>query len=71
MAAEAEAAREARAKIIRAHGEEKATKALKQAADELAHNPHAIQLRYLQVYYSFPVKSGFLEPVGDEVFDRE
>ena len=49
MAAEAEAAREARAKIIRAHGEEKATKALKQAADELAHNPHAIQLRYLQV----------------------
>ena len=49
MAAEAEAAREARAKIIRAHGEEKATQALKQAADELAHNPHAIQLRYLQV----------------------
>ena len=59
MAAEAEAAREARAKIIRAHGEEKATRALKQAADELAHNPHAIQLRYLQVYYSFQVKSGF------------
>ena len=49
MAAEAEAAREARAKIIRAHGEEKATQALKQAADELAHNPNAIQLRYLQV----------------------
>jgi len=52
MAAEAEAAREARAKIIRAHGEEKATKALKQAADELAHNPHAIQLRYLQTLSS-------------------
>ncbi len=50
MAAEAEAAREARAKIIRASGEEKATRALKQAADELASNPHAIQLRYLQVH---------------------
>ena len=49
MAAEAEAAREARAKIIRASGEEKATKALRQAADELASHPSALQLRYLQV----------------------
>lgn len=49
MAAEAEAAREARAKIIRAAGEEKATRALRQAADELASSPSAIQLRYLQV----------------------
>ena len=49
MAAEAEAAREARAKIIRADGEQKATFALRQAADELASNPNAIQLRYLQV----------------------
>ena len=53
MAAEAEAAREARAKIIRAHGEEKATRALKQAADELTHNPNAMQLRYLQVSKNF------------------
>lgn len=52
MAAEAEAAREARAKIIRAHGEEKATRALKQAADELTHNPNAMQLRYLQTLSS-------------------
>ena len=49
MAAEAEAAREARAKVIRANGEEKATKALKQAADELVDSPCAMQLRYLQV----------------------
>ena len=51
MAAEAEAAREARAKVIRANGEEKATKALKQAADELVDSPCAMQLRYLQVNY--------------------
>ena len=48
MAAEAEAAREARAKVIRASGEEKATRALRQAADELV-SPSALQLRYLQV----------------------
>ena len=51
MAAEPEAAREARAKVIRANGEEKATKALKQAADELVDSPCAMQLRYLQVDY--------------------
>ena len=49
MAAEAEAAREARAKIIRAAGEEKATRALRKAADQLSSNPSALQLRYLQV----------------------
>ena len=81
MAAEAEAAREARAKIVRANGktfilklssscvysleftnhwcwtvslllligEQKATKALREAADVLAESPSALQLRYLQV----------------------
>ncbi|CAF0806697.1 unnamed protein product, partial [Didymodactylos carnosus] len=48
MAAEAEAAREARAKIIVSEGEYKASKALKQAADILGQSPYAIQLRYLQ-----------------------
>ena len=48
MAAEAEAAREARAKIIRSSGEEKAIRTLRQAADELV-SPRALQLRYLQV----------------------
>ena len=49
MAAEAEAAREARAKIVRANGEQKATSALREAASVLADSPAALQLRYLQV----------------------
>ncbi|VDD82094.1 unnamed protein product [Mesocestoides corti] len=48
MAAEAEAAREARAKVIAARGEQKASQALKEAADVLNESPFAIQLRYLQ-----------------------
>ena len=52
MAAEAEAAREARAKIIRSSGEEKAIRTLRQAADELV-SPRALQLRYLQVITHF------------------
>ena len=45
MAAEAEAAREARAKIIAAEGEEKASKALRQAAEVIIDSPAALQLR--------------------------
>ncbi|CAF1319651.1 unnamed protein product [Adineta steineri] len=48
MAAEAEAAREARAKIIVSEGEFKASHALKEAADILSQSPCAMQLRYLQ-----------------------
>ncbi|CAF0828880.1 unnamed protein product [Rotaria sp. Silwood1] len=48
MAAEAEAAREARAKIIVSEGEFKASRALKEAADILSQSPCALQLRYLQ-----------------------
>merc|ERR1712213_182093 len=48
MAAEAEAAREARAKVIAAEGEQKASKALKEAADIISESPAALQLRYLQ-----------------------
>ena len=48
MAAEAEAAREARAKVITAEGEHAASRALRHAADVLADNPLAVQLRYLQ-----------------------
>ncbi|KAA0196635.1 hypothetical protein HAZT_HAZT004291 [Hyalella azteca] len=51
MAAEAEAAREARAKVIAAEGEQKASRSLKDAADVLSLQPSAIQLRYLQVYH--------------------
>ncbi|XP_041368261.1 mechanosensory protein 2-like isoform X3 [Gigantopelta aegis] len=48
MAAEAEATREARAKVIAAEGEQKASRALKEAADVLSESPAALQLRYLQ-----------------------
>ncbi|KAK4878172.1 hypothetical protein RN001_010678 [Aquatica leii] len=48
MAAEAEATREARAKVIAAEGEMKASRALKEASDVISENPAALQLRYLQ-----------------------
>ena len=48
MATEAEAAREARAKVVAAEGEQKASVALKEAADIIAQSPTALQLRYLQ-----------------------
>ncbi|XP_017783697.1 PREDICTED: band 7 protein AGAP004871-like [Nicrophorus vespilloides] len=48
MAAEAEATREARAKVIAAEGEMKASKALREAADVIHASPAALQLRYLQ-----------------------
>ncbi|XP_045198623.1 mechanosensory protein 2-like [Mercenaria mercenaria] len=52
MAAEAEAAREARAKVIAAEGEMKASRSLKEAADVMAESPTALQLRYLQTLNS-------------------
>ncbi|XP_063172199.1 stomatin-like [Candoia aspera] len=48
MAAEAEAAREARAKVIAAEGERNASRALREAAAIISENPAALQLRYLQ-----------------------
>jgi len=48
MAAEAEASREARAKVIAAEGEMNAARALKEASDVISESPQAIQLRYLQ-----------------------
>lgn len=48
MAAEAEASREARAKVVAAEGEQKASRALKEAADVIMESPAALQLRYLQ-----------------------
>ena len=46
MAAEAEAAREARAKVIAAEGEHKASRALKHAAEVITDSPAALQVRY-------------------------
>ncbi|XP_052789228.1 band 7 protein AGAP004871-like [Mya arenaria] len=48
MAAEAEATREAKAKVIAAEGEKNASRALKEAADIMSESPTALQLRYLQ-----------------------
>ncbi|KAK7094716.1 mechanosensory protein 2-like [Littorina saxatilis] len=52
MAAEAEASREARAKVIAAEGEQKAARALKEAAEIISESPAALQLRYLQTLNS-------------------
>jgi len=52
MAAEAEATREARAKVIAAEGEMNASRKLKEAADVMSENPNTLQLRYLQTLTS-------------------
>ncbi|XP_015766037.1 PREDICTED: mechanosensory protein 2-like [Acropora digitifera] len=52
MAAEAEATRDARAKVIAAEGEMNASRALKEAADIISESPSALQLRYLQTLTS-------------------
>jgi hypothetical protein len=51
MAAEAEASREARAKVIAADGEMRASKALREASNIIDESPSALQLRYLQVNF--------------------
>lgn len=52
MAAEAEASREARAKVIAADGEMRASKALREASIIIEQSPAALQLRYLQTLNS-------------------
>jgi len=52
MAAEAEAAREAKAKVIAAEGEMNASRALKEASEIISESPQALQLRYLQTLQS-------------------
>ena len=47
MAAEAEAAREARAKVIAAEGEKKASRALREASEVISESPSALQVRPL------------------------
>merc|ERR1719382_1025324 len=57
MAAEAEAARNARAKVIAAEGEHKASRALRHAAEVIMDNPAALQLRYLQTLNSISAEN--------------
>lgn len=52
LATEAEATREARAKVIAADGEQRASRSLKEAAEVIAESPGALQLRYLQTLAS-------------------
>ena len=49
MAAEAEAAREARAKVIAAEGEHKASRALRHAAEIITESPAALQVGNIKV----------------------
>ena len=51
MAAEAEAAREARAKVIAAEGEHKASRALRQAAEVIMDSPAALQARFISISF--------------------
>ncbi|KAK6054548.1 SPFH/Band 7/PHB domain protein [Cooperia oncophora] len=81
MAAEAEATREAGAKVIAAEGEQKASRALREAAEVIASSPCAIQLRYLQtlnsisaeknstIIFPFPIEliHNFFQKTGKDV----
>lgn len=84
MAAEAEAAREARAKVVAAEGEQKASTHLKEAALVLEESKSALQLRYLQtlnaisteqsstIVFPFPIDSLCLSMgVGKEKNKKE
>lgn len=70
MAAEAEAARDARAKVIAAEGEQKASRALKEAADVISESPSALQLRYLQTLSTIAAEknSTIVFPIPMELF---
>ena len=48
MAAEAEAAREARAKVIAAEGEHRASRALRHAAEVIVDSPAALQVQQVE-----------------------
>jgi erythrocyte band 7 integral membrane protein len=70
MAAEAEASREARAKVIAAEGEQKSARALKDASDIICESPAALQLRYLQTLNTIAAErnSTIVFPLPMEMF---
>lgn len=70
MAAEAEATREAKAKVIAAEGEMKASEALKEASMVLSQSPGALQLRYLQTLSTIATEknSTIIFPLPLDVF---
>lgn len=70
MAREAEAERERRAKIIHATGEFQAAQQLREAADTIAGEPAALQLRYLQTLTEISAEhnSTIIFPVPIDIF---
>lgn len=67
MAAEAEAAREARAKVIAAEGEHKASRALRQAAEVIMDSPAALQVnnrKSLWLFDSQPLQLRYLQTLN-------
>jgi regulator of protease activity HflC (stomatin/prohibitin superfamily) len=81
IAAQAEAERERRAKVINAEGEFQAAQRLSDAAQVLAQQPQALQLRYLQTLVSiageksstivFPLPLDLIGPLMQFVTKKE
>ena len=75
IARQAEAERARRAKVINAEGEMQAAENLRGAAEQLAREPQALQLRYLQTLVDiagennstivFPLPMDLIEPLMD------
>ncbi|MEE6468189.1 hypothetical protein FKM82_008196 [Ascaphus truei] len=70
MAAEAEASREAKAKVVLAEGEMNASRALKEAAIIMSEAPAALQLHYLQTlsHISAEKNSTIIFPIPVDLF---
>ena len=73
MAAEAEAAREARAKVIAAEGEHKASRALRHAAEVMEQSPAAVQVThsYVSLKGSSVLISAPVSPNVEQYFSRK
>ncbi|MEE8619617.1 MAG: SPFH domain-containing protein [Dehalococcoidia bacterium] len=81
MAAQAEAERERRAKVVHAEGEAQAAEKLAEAAKVISSQPSALQLRYLQTLASiatersnvilFPLPMDILAPFLDKISGSE
>ncbi len=71
MASEAEASREAKAKVLAAEGEQQASFALKKASDIISESPIALQLRYLQslTQISAEKNSTIVLPIPNELLN--
>ena len=71
MAAEAEAAREARAKVIAAEGEHKASRALRHAAEVIDESPAALQVKTINWIMNLPCTAAEISASSQPYFSRE